>query len=155
MTRDRARRPGDIPARFHRRTPRGGWARRRIDGRGRVIVRAKYEIEELKDGRAQIVFTEIPYQLTKEMLLKRLAELVNSGRITGVSNIDDFSDRNQPVRIVVTVKNGEDPNVALNQLFEYSPLQDTFSVIMLALVDARPKTPLLGLLRLFVDTVSM
>ena len=109
-------------------------------------------IEEHKDGRPQIIFTEIPYQLTKEPLLKKLAELVNGGRITGVSNIDDFSDRKQPVRIVVTVKKGEDPNVVLNQLFEYSPLQDTFSVIMLALVDGRPKTlPLKDLLRLFVE----
>ncbi len=121
-------------------------------GRGRIIVRARYEIEELKDGRAHITFTEIPYQLTKEVLLKKLAELVNSGRITGVSNIDDFSDRKDPVRIVVTVKKGEDPNVVVNQLFEYSPLQDTFSVIMLALVDGRPRTlPLKELLRLFVE----
>ncbi len=121
-------------------------------GRGKVIIRAKNEIEEFKDGRSQIVFTEIPYQLTKEALLKRLAELVNSGRITGVSNIDDFSDRKQPVRIAVSVKKGEDPNVILNQLYEYSPLQDTFSVIMLALVDGRPKTlPLKDLLRLFVE----
>src|SRR3984957_5064657 len=121
-------------------------------GRGKVIVRARYEIEELKDGRSQIVFTEIPYQLTKEPLLKKLAELVNGGRITGVSNIDDFSDRKQPVRIAVTVKKGEDPHVIVNQLFEYSPLQDTFSVIMLALVDGRPRTlPLKDLLRLFVE----
>ncbi len=121
-------------------------------GRGRVILRAKYEIEELKDGRAHIIFTEIPYQLTKEVLLKKLAELVNGGRITGVSNIDDYSDRNQPVRVVVTVKKGEDPNVIVNQLFEYSPLQDSFSVIMLALVDGRPRTlPLKDLLRLFVE----
>ena len=121
-------------------------------GRGRVLIRAKYDIEEQKDGRAHIIFTEIPYQLTKEVLLKKLAELVNGGRITGVSNIDDFSDRNQPVRISVTVKKGEDPNVVVNQLFEYSPLQDTFSVIMLALVDGRPKTlPLKDLLRLFVE----
>jgi DNA gyrase subunit A len=123
-----------------------------LTGRGRVVVRAKYEIEELKDGRSQIVFTEIPYQLTKEMLLKRLADLVNGGRINGVSNIDDFSDRKQPVRIAVTVKKGEDPNVVLNQLYEYSPLQDTFSVIMLALVDGRPKLlPVKELLRLFVE----
>ncbi len=123
-----------------------------LTGRGRVVVRAKYEIEELKDGRSQIIFTEIPYQLTKEMLLKRLADLVNGGRISGVSNIDDFSDRKQPVRIAVTVKKGDDPNVVLNQLFEYSPLQDTFSVIMLALVDGRPKTlPLKDFLRLFVE----
>ncbi len=123
-----------------------------MTGRGRVVIRAKYEVEELKDGRSQIAFLEIPYQLTKEMMLKKLAELVNSGRITGVSNIDDFSDRKQPVRIVVTVKKGEDPNVVLNQLFEYSPLQDTFSIIMLALVNGRPRTlPLLELLRLFIE----
>ena len=79
-------------------------------GRGRVIVRAKYEIEELKDGRSQIVFTEIPYQLTKEPLLKKLADLVNGGRITGVSDIvDEFSDRKQPVRIVVTRQEGRRP----------------------------------------------
>src|SRR4051794_25403599 len=121
-------------------------------GRGKVVVRAKYEIEELKDGRAHIVFTEIPYQLTKEPLLKKLAELINSARVTGVAAIDDYSDRKQPVRIVVTVKRGEDPNVILNQLFQFSPLQDTFSVIMLALVDGRPKTlPLKDFLRLFVE----
>jgi DNA gyrase subunit A len=121
-------------------------------GRGRVVVRAKYAIEEQKDGRSQIVFTEVPYQLTKEPLLKKLAELVNGGRITGVANIDDFSDRKQPVRIAVSVKKGEDPNVVLNQLFEFSPLQDTFSVIMLALVDGRPKTlPIKEFLRLFVE----
>ena len=121
-------------------------------GRGRVILRAKYAIEEHKDGRAQIIFTEIPYQQTKEPLLKKLAELVNTDRVTGVIDIKDESDRKQPVRIVVKVKKGEDPNVVLNQLFQFSPLQDTFSVIMLALVDGRPKTlPLKEFLRLFVD----
>ncbi|MFO0957281.1 MAG: DNA gyrase subunit A [Isosphaeraceae bacterium] len=109
-------------------------------GRGRVIVRAKHEIIEHKDGRSELIFTEIPYQLTKEPLLRKLAELINAGRITGVTDIKDFSDRQQPVRIVVYVKKGEDPNVALNQLYEYSPLQDTFSMIMLALVDGRPRT---------------
>ena len=117
-----------------------------------MIVRAKYDIEEQKDGRSQIVFTEIPYQLTKEPLLKKLAELVNAGRVTGVTDIVDESDRKQPVRIVVKVKKGEDPNVVLNQLYQFSPLQDTFSVIMLALVDGRPRTlPLKELLRLFVE----
>ncbi len=121
-------------------------------GRGKVIVRAKYAIEEQKDGRSQIIFTEIPYQLTKEPLLKKLAELVNADRVTGVSDIVDESDRKQPVRIVVKVKKGEDPNVVLNQLYQFSPLQDTFSVIMLALVDGRPRTlPLKDFLRLFVD----
>jgi DNA gyrase subunit A len=123
-----------------------------LTGRGRIVVRAKYEIEEQKDGRAQIVFLEIPYQLTKEMLLKKLADLVNDGRITGVSSVDDYSDRKQPVRIAVTTKKGEDPNVIVNQLFEYSPLQDTFSMIMLALVNGRPRTlPLKDLLRLFIE----
>ena len=121
-------------------------------GRGKVIIRAKYTIDEQKDGRSQIIFTEIPYQLTKEPLLKKLAELVNSDRITGVSDIVDESGRKEPVRIVVKVKKGEDPQVALNQLFQYSPLQDSFSVIMLALVDGRPKTlPLKEFLRLYVE----
>jgi DNA gyrase subunit A len=121
-------------------------------GRGKIYLRAKYTIEEQRDGRSQIIFSEIPYQLTKEPLLKKLAELVNTGRITGVTDIVDESDRKQPVRIVVKIKKGEDPNVALNQLFQYSPLQDTFSVIMLALVDGRPRTlPLKDFLRLFVE----
>ncbi len=121
-------------------------------GRGKVMVRAKYDMEEQRDGRTQIIFTEIPYQLTKETLLKKLADLVNSGRINGVTDVVDESDRKQPVRVVVKVKKGEDPNVVLNQLFQYSPLQDSFSVIMLALVDGRPKTlPLKELLRLFVE----
>ena len=121
-------------------------------GRGRVILRAKYAIEEHKDGRSQIIFTEIPYQQTKEPLLKKLAELVNTDRVTGVIDIRDESDRKQPVRIVVKIKKGEDPNVVLNQLYQFSPLQDTFSVIMLALVDGRPKTlPLKEFLRLFVE----
>nr|WP_303652898.1 DNA gyrase subunit A [Paludisphaera mucosa] len=121
-------------------------------GRGRVVLRATSSIEELKDGRSQIVFSDIPYQLTKEPLFKKLAELVNNGRITGVSDIVDESDRKQPVRIVVKLKKAEDPNVILNQLYEFSPLQDTFSVIMLALVDGRPKTlPIKEFLRLFVE----
>ncbi len=121
-------------------------------GRGRIVLRAKHEVEEQRDGRSHLVFTEIPYQLTKEPLLKKLAELVNGGRVTGVTDIVDESDRKQPVRIVVKVKKGEDPVVVLNQLYQYSPLQDTFSVIMLALVDGRPKTlPLKELLRLFVE----
>jgi DNA gyrase subunit A len=121
-------------------------------GRGKVYLRAKYEVEEHKDGRSSLIFTEIPYQLTKENLLKKLAELVNAGRVTGVTDVVDESDRKQPVRIVVKVKKGEDANVVVNQLFQFSQLQDTFSVIMLALVDGRPRTlPLKELLRLFLE----
>ena len=123
-----------------------------LNGRGRVVVRARSSVEEQKEGRVQIVFSDIPYQLTKEPLLKKLADLVNGGRITGVADIVDESDRKQPVRIVVKLKKGEDPTVVLNQLYEFSPLQDTFSVIMLALVDGRPRTlPLKELLRLFIE----
>src|SRR5258705_11518753 len=75
-----------------------------------------------------------------------------SGRVTAVPTVDDYSDCKQPVRIVVTVKKGEDPNVVLYQLFQFTPLEDTFSVIMLALVDGRPRTlPLKEMLRLFVE----
>jgi DNA gyrase subunit A len=109
-------------------------------GRGKVIVRAKHDFEDLRDGRQQIVFTELPYQLTKGGLLEKLGELVKADRISGISDIVDESDRNQPVRIVVKLKKGEDPHVVLNQLYQYSQLQDSFSVIMLALVDGRPRT---------------
>lgn len=122
-------------------------------GRGRVVVRAKHTIEELKDGRSQIVFTDIPYQQTKEALLKKVAEQIESGRITGAAGEPvDESDRKNPVRIVVKLKRGEDPHVTLNQLYEYTPLQDSFSVIMLALVDGRPRLlNLKDLLRQYVD----
>ena len=155
---DRPRRPdGDhprprLPHRRHDlrplRHPRGLPDRPRQGRRPRQVRRSRSR----RTAASQIVFTEIPYQLTKEPLLKKLAELVNGGRVTGVADIRDESDRKQPVRIVVKVKKGEDPNVVLNQLFQFSPLQDTFSVIMLALVDGRPRTlPLKELLRLFVE----
>src|SRR5262245_56474370 len=109
-------------------------------GRGKVVVRAKHDVEEMRDGRAQVVFTELPYQLTKGGLLEKLGELVKADRIPGIVDIVDESDRTQPVRVVVKLKKGEDPQVILNQLFQYSQLQDSFSVIMLALVDGRPRT---------------
>ncbi|MBX6314057.1 MAG: DNA gyrase subunit A, partial [Isosphaeraceae bacterium] len=122
-------------------------------GRGKVIVRATSKIEELKDGRIQLVFTDIPYQQTKEAVLKKLAEQIEAGRISGaVGEPLDESDRKQPVRIVVRLKRGEDPHVTLNQIYQYSTLQDSFSIIMLALVDGRPKTlSLKDLLWLFVE----
>ncbi len=122
-------------------------------GRGRVVVRAKHVIEEMKDGRSQIVFTDIPYQQTKENLLKKVAEQIESGRITGAAGEPlDESDRKNPVRIVVKMKRGEDPIVTLNQLYQFTPLQDSFSVIMLALVDGRPRMlNLKEMLKLYVD----
>jgi DNA gyrase subunit A len=123
-----------------------------LTGRGRVVIQARHAIEVQRDGREHLVFTEIPYQQTKEPLLKKLAELVNTGRITGVSDIVDESDRKQPVRIVVKIKKGENTQVILNQLFKFSPLQDSFSIINLALVDGRPRLlPIKEMLRLFVE----
>ncbi len=123
-----------------------------MTGRGRVVIRARHSIEVQKDGREHLVFTEIPFQQTKEPLLKKLAELVNTGRITGVSDIVDESDRKQPVRIVVKIKKAENTQVILNQLFKFSPLQDSFSIINLALVDGRPKLlPIREMLRLFIE----
>jgi DNA gyrase subunit A len=122
-------------------------------GRGRVVVRAQHTIEELKDGRCQIVFSDIPYQQTKESLLRRIAEQIEAGRITGAAGEPiDESDRKNPVRIVIKLKRGEDPHVTLNQLYEYTPLQDSFSVILLALVDGRPRLlNLKELLKQYVD----
>jgi DNA gyrase subunit A len=133
----------------------GRWGIRQAyeTGRGKVMVRAKYEIEELKDGRVQIVFSDIPYQQTKEATLKKIAEAIEAGRIPGAAGEPgDESDRKNPVRIVVKLKRGEDPVVTLNQLYQFTPLQDSFSVIMLALVDGRPRTlPLKEMLRLFLE----
>ncbi len=123
-----------------------------MTGRGRITLRAKYVFETTREGREQIVFTEIPYQLTKETLLKKLADLVNGDRLSGVADVVDESDRKQPVRIVVKVKKGEVIDVVLNQIFHLSPLQDTFGVNMLALVDGRPVTlPLKRMLQHFID----
>ena len=122
-------------------------------GRGKVVLRATCNTEEHRDGRVQLVFSDIPYQQTKESVLKKIAEQIENGRIPGAAGEPlDESDRKTPVRIVVRLKRGEDPNVTLNQLYQYTPLQDSFSVIMLALVDGRPRTlPLKEFLRLFLE----
>jgi len=106
-------------------------------GRGRIVVRAKADIEVMNGGRHRIVVTEIPYQLNKTTLLERIAELVRSDRLTSISDLRDESDR-QGLRIVIELKHGTQPNKALNRLFKYTPLQSTFGVQMLALVDNEP-----------------
>jgi DNA gyrase subunit A len=109
-------------------------------GRSNIVVRARYHFEEPKAGRCNIVFTEIPYQQARDRVVERLGELVEAERIKGVSVVRDESGRTEPVRIVVELKRDADRDVVLNQLYQYSPLQDTFSIIMLALVDGRPQT---------------
>lgn len=108
-------------------------------GRGSVVIRSPYVIEELRGDRQQIVFTEIPYQVNKARLIEKIADLVREKKIVGISDIRDESNR-KGMRIVVRLKRGEDPNVIVNLLYKYSQLQDTFSIIMIALVNMRPVT---------------
>lgn len=107
-------------------------------GKGRVVMRAKATFEETKTGREQIIVNEIPYQVNKADMIKKTAELVNDGKIDGISDIRDESDRNG-MRIVYELKRDSIPNVVLNKLFKYTSLQTSFSVNNIALVDGRPQ----------------
>ena len=108
-------------------------------GQGKVTVRAKAEIEETNKGRQQIVFTEIPYQVNKARVIEKIAELVRDKRLDQISDIRDESDRNG-MRIVVELKKDANPRITLNRLFKHTQLRDTYSMIMLALVDGKPVT---------------
>ncbi|MDU7338835.1 MAG: DNA gyrase subunit A [Clostridium sp.] len=108
-------------------------------GRGRVIVRARAEIEEEKNGRFKIIVSELPYQVNKARLIENIAELVKDKRIEGISNIEDHSDRNG-MHVVIDVKRDASPQIVLNHLYTYTQMQTTFGVIMIAIVDGEPKT---------------
>jgi DNA gyrase subunit A len=110
-----------------------------LTGRGTITLRARATIEERKN-RFRIIFHEIPYQATRDGVLEKLKALVNEERIKGISEITDYSDLQHPVHIVVDLKRDADPDVVLNQLYQFSPLQDSFSIILLALVDGKPRT---------------
>ena len=107
-------------------------------GQGKIKVRSKYEFEETSRGKMQIVFTEIPYQVNKARLIEKIAELVKDKKIEHISDIRDESDRDG-MRIVLELKKDANPQITLNRLFKHTQLQDTFSVIMIALVDGQPK----------------
>lgn len=109
------------------------------EGRGRVVMRAKATIDEIRDGREAIIVTEIPYQVNKADMIKKTADLVNDKRIEGISDIRDESDRTG-MRIVYELKRDAIPNVVLNKLYKYTALQTSFSVNNIALVDGRPQT---------------
>ena len=108
-------------------------------GRGTIIVRAKTHVEMSKTGRKSIVVTEIPYQLNRDNILERIALLVREELLKGISDVRNESDRHGS-RLVIDLKKGEDEEVVLNQLYKHTKLQDTFSIIMIALVDNRPET---------------
>ncbi len=107
-------------------------------GRGRIVVRAKTEIETKPSGREQIIVREIPYMVNKSELIKKIGDLVNEKKIEGIAHVNDESDR-EGMRIVITLKKEAVANVVLNQLFKYTQLQSSFNVNSIALVKGRPK----------------
>ncbi|MGE5328077.1 MAG: DNA gyrase subunit A [Deltaproteobacteria bacterium] len=108
-------------------------------GRGRIVIRAKTEIEEWTLNRQKIIVTELPYQVNKARLIEKMAELVRDKKIEGISDLRDESDRDG-MRMVIELKRDVNASVILNQLYKNTQLQETFSVIMLALVNNEPKT---------------
>ena len=108
-----------------------------LTGRGRVVIRAKTEIETTPTGRELIVVSEIPYMVNKAEMIKRIAELVTDKKIEGISNINDESDR-EGIRVVIHLKQDASANVVLNTLYKTSPLQSSFAVNNIALVNGRP-----------------
>lgn len=120
-------------------------------GRGRVVIRAKTDIEVSEGGREKIIVTEIPYMVNKAELIMKIAELINEKKIEGISDINDESDRNG-MRIVIEIKKDAVSNVVLNKLFKYTALQSSFSINNIALVKGRPMTlTLKDLISLFVE----
>ncbi|MEW6607437.1 MAG: DNA gyrase subunit A [bacterium] len=107
-------------------------------GRGKIILRANATTESLKSGKEAIIITEIPYQVNKKSLIEKIAELVKTKKIEGISALRDESDRDG-IRIFIELKRDENPQVILNQLYKHTQMQVTFGVIMLALVDNQPK----------------
>ena len=108
-------------------------------GRGRIVIRSKTEIEVSDSGRETIVVTEIPYMVNKREMIEKIAEMVENKKVEGISYINDESSR-KGVRVVIKLKQGANSSVVLNTLFKYTPLQSSFSVNNVALVDGRPRT---------------
>jgi DNA gyrase subunit A len=120
-------------------------------GRGSFIMRAKAAIETFAKDRESIVITEIPYQVNKSRLIERIAELVQNKKIEGISDVRDESDR-EGMRIVIEVKRGEEPKIILNHLFKLTQMQESFGMILLAIVNGQPRElGLLPLLKLFIE----
>jgi len=109
-------------------------------GRSTIVVRARARIEEFGKNRFRIVVTEIPFQQARDRVEERIAALVNEDRIKGISAIRNESDLKEPVRLILELKRDADPDVVLNQLYQFSPLQESYSLIFLALVDGKPRT---------------
>ncbi len=107
-------------------------------GRGKITLRARVHVEEMGHGKSRIIVSELPYQTNKSTLIERIANLVRNGRLEGLSDLRDESDR-QGLRLVIELQRGADANMVLADLYRLTPLQETFSIIMLALVDGEPR----------------
>ena len=130
---------------------RAGIRQAQRTGRGSIVMRGRAEIETRKGDRESIVITEIPYQVNKTRLIERIAELVRDKKLDGIADIRDESDR-RGMRIVLDVRKGEPSQVLLNNLYKHTQLQDTFGIIMLAIVNQRPRVlNLLEVCELFLD----
>jgi DNA gyrase subunit A len=120
-------------------------------GRGRFLVRAKCATENLNQGRQSIIVSEIPYQVNKNVLIKRIAELVNEKVIDDISDVRDESDRDG-MRIVIELKRGAEAQIVLNQLYKHTQMQESFSMIFLAVINGQPRElPLPTAIRIFID----
>ena len=108
-------------------------------GHGRITVRAKTNVEEMGSNRSRIIVTEIPYQVNKSVLVKKIADLVHEKKIEGISDIRDESNDRQGMRIVIELKRDVQPQVVLNMLYKHTPMQENFGANMLALVDGKPQ----------------
>lgn len=107
-------------------------------GRGKIVIRARTEIEEMDNGKPRIIVTEIPYQVNKARMIEKMADLAKDKKVDGITDIRDESDRDG-MRIVIELRRDVNANIVLNQLFKYTQLQEAFGIIMLALVDGQPK----------------
>jgi DNA gyrase subunit A len=121
-------------------------------GRGSFKTRAKVEVEQLSARRTGLVVTELPYMVGPEKVIEKIKDAVNAKKLTGISDIVDLTDRNHGLRLVIELKNGFNPNAVLQQLYRFSPMEDSFGINNVTLVDGQPQTlGLLDLLRVYVD----
>lgn len=121
-------------------------------GRGSFKTRAKVEVEQLSARRTGLVVTELPYMVGPEKVIEKIKDAVNAKKLTGISDVVDLTDRNHGLRLVIELKNGFNPNAVLQQLYRYSPMEDSFGINNVTLVDGQPQTlGLLELLQVYVD----
>ena len=121
-------------------------------GRGKVTVRAKAQIEEMSNGKSEIIITEIPYQVNKAMLVEKIGQLVRDKKVDGITDLRDESSKKTGIKIVIETRRDANPNVVLNNLYKHSSLQEVCSIILLSIVDGEPKIlNLLDILKYYLN----